>query len=811
MGNRIDIFVNIDPTGAVPAGVRNITNTINILNNQISSTGKSSAGFLDIFKGNLLAGYFKEAASAVIDFGKESVTAYAQVVKDERFLNAQIKETGVNFAQAYDEVDRFDKQLALSKDNAEKLYATTLQFTNELGKTKDTGKFITSLSDIIVSHGGSPEDQADITRSLLAGRATELAKILGKNITTLEKELSTQAGVDFTKLDDAEKKAILFNAVLKEGEKNAGASSLRLGELDGKLATISASYDRAKESAGKFITTQTALKGVVDLLNYLAGGKSEADYQKEKDEQVKREIEARANSRDAFLRIQDELNKDPSKRFQNQDYLTAYYTHVDPQKIREAIEKAHATFKGMAGNIAGVDLDPYATTEAIKGVEEDARKAGAAQAKALHDTFVDQYKNLFKPGGGSENIVILDYAKRQFDQIKGVFDPAEMEEIGTKLNEALRKQYQKGLDYLKNLRGEAEKQFTFFTSAYNTGGNPYVKVFAEADEAARKLQKTFGALGEDQVKSLQALVDKQKEASLAILRVDDQLHAAELRRTAERYANPGGGLSRGDEAQLKILNDRLDAAKAIPEYLAKADALEAGRATKDKGLDPDRARILNEQYKNLLGLLDQAAYKAGELGRAERSAVDKQLTGFFENLTPEEQFKVARGRAGAGTRDVFAGAYRRQAEEQKRQIEDDIRQAAELDRERKGIKEDINIINQNRAKGLDPAQADKRLLASLGRLDPKDLTADLRKEGYDAARREADRVSKQEAEGKDIAAKARESTDKLTGAIDKLAGEMKNPENRKILIEILNRAKADAHEDLYGADAVPPPANPSTR
>ena len=63
--------------------------------------------------------------------------------------------------------------------------------------------------------------------------------------------------------------------------------------------------------------------------------------------------------------------------------------------------------------------------------------------------------------------------------------------------------------------------------------------------------------------------------------------------------------------------------------------------------------------------------------------------------------------------------------------------------------------------------------------------------------------------GRKIAEEAKNATDALTGAISNLADVMKDPENRRILIEVLNRANANVFDDAGSLNPGDP--NVSTR
>lgn len=851
MSNRLELMFIVDPGGQAQAGINNIVNNINILQNHINQTGQKSQGFLDVFKGNLLFNYFRQATGAVIQFGEESVKAYGQLIQDERFLNSQITETGVNLLVARKNVNALDEGLALSRTNAEKLYATTLQFTKEVGKTDQTNKFIQSLADTLVAHGVSPEQQADITRSLLAGRATELAKVLGKNIVTLEKELSQQAGIDFSQIDDATKKSILFNAVLQEGEKNAGATAARLGEVDGQLASLGAAWDRAKEKAGGYLYTQTLIGDVLrafvgaDPATVLAGKQAEADRRKaaqaaevakfyeqlSKGEEIAQGKASPYENFDFFAASQkitpeqiaaiektaqeasnvaaDAYRKanagavEAAEKEARANFKLPFYALQDSARLDKEIQDAKAKVSSVieAGALqAGRDA---AIKAQIHGILETTTQAAKSQAVQLENEF----RKLFKPGGGADDLATLDRAKARYDEVKAIFDPADAEEIGDKINAALAKQLDKGLNYLKSVMKAAQGELKTFADENTAehGDNPFVKIFTDAEESAEKLRKEFGVLnstpaGQEQLARLQAAYDKITQSRLAAARVDTQLAAERFRNQALELQHIIG-LTQAEATLLRIEQARVDAARAIPDLLAKAEALRRGLTGVPEGSDLQK-RLVQQQIQGIerqrKGL--DTSTEAGQKGQA---ILDKALTDIYEGLPEAFKRQIARN---PNDRNFFASAYERQAGEQNRGIERLINQQAEEERQRAELQKRVDIISRS---DLTQSEKDKRILDVTGAVDKTALNPTALKARFDAALRRSEAQENAEAEGKGQATNILDATNNLVDAINELAALSKDPENRRILIEVVNSANARVFDDNGSMQPAPP--NVATR
>jgi hypothetical protein len=864
MANKIEILVEVDPTGQGSARLKSLQTNVAGVGQAAGQSAQAGSLLGSVFAGNALYDYFRRGTAAAKEFVEESIKAYGELAADERFLASQVRDTGGNFAVAKQRVDEFDEKLALSRTNAEKLYAVTLQFTNEIGKVGQTDAFVTRLADILSAHGVSPEGQADITRSLLAGRATELAKVLGKNITQIEKEAAAAGGfADFSKLDDATKKLLLFNEVMRLGEKDTGAANQRLLDADGILASVAARYDRARESAGRFLVEHTAvgtalkgyaIGGIPGIFDFAAIHKAEQEAQ---DAAIRQEAQRRSDEKlrdyqQGDLRAQ--LAKDPSRKFESADLFEASQ-QLSPETIsniraqarqageikreegeritKEAADLAekHAIEAGLA---AGKDFEAIthdvnvARTKAIiefKQLGEDlAREEETVTERRLRlaathtlaenqrEAFITQYESLFKDK--RTDIVVAQFAERQFNEIKGIFDPAKAKEIQEGLSNIFKGFQQEAGRYLKGVRDAAEGLFSNLADKYaGEGSNPFVKILSEAEERAKKLEKQFGVLGDKTVEELKKIEAEHTRQQVLATQLDADLEAASLRREAAHIREEASikELTRLDKARLEVMTAQLEAALKIPEYEAKALALRQGKVGADgKGLGVNQDQVLSEQYRNLVEQFNRARELTGQVGQKAQEQAAKALTDFYEGLDGKIQARIARGQAPG--RDVFAQAYdidaraQRQAEQEARAKE--AREGREYARDQDLGRQRAELLRKAEAEGLSPAEVDRRTLAfkDSREIDP---TGNLR---AGAAEREADRQTNLQKTARDAVEKATEKTEELTSAVDNLARAMQDPENRRLLIEIINRSKADVKDDLYGGTGASlPPASPRTR
>jgi hypothetical protein len=441
--------------------------------------------------------------------------------------------------------------------------------------------------------------------------------------------------------------------------------------------------------------------------------------------------------------------------------------------------------------LAGLAAERHARLQAIQG-----------EATAQRDAFEKQYRELFTDK--QLDVITLGFAEEQFKHIKGIFSEEKQTEIAKGLAKIYKAFQKEAASYLKGVRAEAEALFSHLSDRY-TGetDNPFVKIFTEADESARKLQKTFSILGQNVVDELQAVEASFYRQQTLAASLDSTLKATALFREADAYLHPHG-LTGQEEQAIAVLERRLDLLKTRVDVTFKIAAISGGlRADGLQGaLDRNKEGLLGQEFRGLQDLL-KTVQGRGAGDQAQRARIYERIAGIFEELSPRTQQRISRGDVAG--RDTFLEAYQGIKDQQERRVREEIDKARYLDEQVSSARDDLDIIRRAREGGLDTSEADRRLLARLKELPENLLTPDLRGEGFDAASREAERQLLQQDKATQAVDRAREATDKLTAATDNLAKAIQDPRQRELLIKILNKSKADVRDDMYGSlNPLPP-------
>ncbi len=771
MANKIEILVEVDPTGKGAAKIKVLGNEVDKLGDKSRKAGSSGRDALDGFAGGLGVPTSIAAASATIAggillVGQAAIQNSNNLANAQRILKSDAQEVGKEFKTAQAEARKFGEDLALSNAEASVSYARLIRLIKAGGLDKEGEKITKNFENLTAAYGLTATEIETLTQQLLSGQDEALNKLGLADPSQLYIKYAASVGKTVDALSEEEKVRARILAVSDKGARFEGAAEQRLVSQVGLWAQLSKYITDSSAALGDYLQKSTLI-GTIPIL--LGGNPFTADlryeeYLKQKADAEQREARAKAlRDSDAYFKRQN-----------------------NSLGVPEALANPYGSFKSRVTLLGA----------------EDAEKEKAG--------FISQYEALFKDKRLDK--VTAQFAERQFETIRGIFDPAKAKEIEQGFAKFWDKYAKVALGALKTARDAADKNFASLADKYSGGNNPYVKVLTQADETAKNLQKTFGALGDKTVKELQKVEEAFTRQKILGLQIDSQLKARQLTREANRLASPTG-LSGADERQLDKLNAGISAAQNIPGLLARADAIARGLVRlqdgqydeKGKRIDPkkplqyelalDESKTQKDVLRELLGL---SGGGDGLVGRRGADAINKALIDAFEALTPDLQARIATGKdeiSGYGIRD----AYRGRAEEFRAQIRDEIEKSKVADKALGFVREDIAAILEKQRQGLSSAEADKRLLNVTGELDPKELTADIRQARIEALRREADRQTKLEEDAVASTNKAREATEALTTSIDNLAKDIRSPQNRKLLIEVKNRTDGDIRSELYGS------------
>lgn len=777
MANKVEILVEVDPNGRGAAAIRNVGINIDQLGRKSREAGQSGREALDGLAGGLgipttIAASTAALGAGIVALGAASLQASNDAARATRVLKSDAQGAGIAFDAARKEAKKFGEDLAISNKEAELSFARFLRVVKGAGELDNLSLYRRRFTDLAAAYALTSTEVETLTSQLLSGQDEALNRLGIADPSQLYRRYAESVGKTVENLTEEEKVRARLLAVIEKGGQFEGVAQQRLTEQTGEWAKLSAAISNATASLGDFLNKRTligdipflATEGIPALLsNGLPGltaalaGRSAAQYEaqrKQAQAQAERDINKLLEDQRSRLNVPESL-RNPFGSFENRITLL-----------------------------------------------------GPEQAAKERENFVAQYESIFKDKRLTATTAL--FAEEQFNAIRGIFSREKAEEIRGEFTKFWDNYAKTSLKALKTARDAAEDNLGRLTAMAAGDNNPYVKILLDAEERAESLADTFGILGGKVVAEMQAVEAAYTQQKLAALDLDQALKAAALRREA-RELEGFSGITGAEQRQLSILDAALSRATSVPELLAKAEAiakglveLQAGQLDENGRPRPDTGSL---QYQLALDnqkiqrqVFDEILAARREFGGGQRAEdrVNQALVEAFNNLAPEMQARIAQGLEGAFQQRTFADAFRGVAEASRRQIEDEIAKARVADEAVRSVQEDISLVRDAIAKGLDPREADARILRITGELSPGEMTADIRQARIEALRREADAESKEREKAEQALADQTAATNNLTASIDRLAGDIKDPKNRRLLIEINNRATGIARTELYG-------------
>lgn len=812
MANKIEILVEVDPNGRGAAAIRGVTAQVETLGRKSREAGSAGRDALDGFAGGLgiptsLAAVSAALGAGIAALGVQSVKTSNQYANALRVLKSDTQEAGLQIAETRKEALKLGDDLALNIGEAERSYGKFIRVLKAGGLLEERDKYTKQFKDLTAAYGLTANEIETLTSQLLNGQDEALNKLGIADPSQLYKRYAESVGKTVEALTEEEKARARVLAVTEKGERFAGVAEERLASAPGQWATLQKQITDTTAALGDYLQKQTIVGDIPALLSPLFAGGNKTSLDLVADREAQRR---KARAGEIFREEQARLDK---------------FTQLqrDSLGVPEALNSPFGSFSNRVTLI------------------------GRDQAEKERTAFIAQYETLFKDK--KLDRVTAEFAERQFREIRGIFDPKKSAEIESQFNKFWDRYAKTALSALKSAREGAEK---FYQSVAERGAgadNPFVKVITEADNAARSLERTFGVLGKNAVRELQKIEDSFTRQKILSLELDAQLKANALRREAESLESPTG-LSGRQDRLLSELDARINAATNSPELLAIANAINRGdvgnrqisaeeilqrRFASERGVNFDalteqekflalRGRqseidrinarggsftasglrtsqddITRQAIDNLRELENFGFQEGATFGTKAKEALNSALVNLFNSLSPELQASIATGAESLTVKASFADAFEGAAEALRERIKEEIATQAVADRAITGVREDIATIERLRLEGVSTSQADARLLAATGALNPNELTADLRQARIESLRREADRQTQLQEDALKATQETRDAANKLVTSIDTLAGELRKPENRRVLIEVNNRAKATVREELYGS------------
>jgi hypothetical protein len=289
--NKIKVSVEVVDKGglrellAVSRGMRDIRGAGREMEQGLAGTARafdtttrSAGGLSTVLKGfvagavgGAVVGFFKDAASAAIDFAKASSEAGQRAADAFRFMESSAKLTGTSINELVAGAEKLRIEFGLSRTDAQQLIARAEQFATAAGRSGQGLQLIRTAADALVSSGRSLADLPETIRLLSAGGGgieNALDRLLGgKNPEAVFKERFAQVGAAGPgSLTDQQQKLAVLIEIMERGGTSAGAASARMADFGAKTETLSARLEDLQAAVGGVINRSEGLNRVVDKL-----------------------------------------------------------------------------------------------------------------------------------------------------------------------------------------------------------------------------------------------------------------------------------------------------------------------------------------------------------------------------------------------------------------------------------------------------------------------------------------------------------------------------------------------------------------
>jgi hypothetical protein len=425
----------------------------------------------------------------IITLSNEAETAQLNLAVAARGTGRSFGEQKAVFDQVRDEMHaNYEEAVALAKGFGE------LQLKS--GEAIRPGD-VRAFTNLAESSGLKPEEAAKAFSELAKGSKEAFSALTGQTeaqASLLLEKYARSIGTTTSRLTEMEKVEVLASEARKIGNDRAAEASRRMDTFGEKtkgaierLKDFSVEYGRAfyhgvvlNESAADTYKREAAeadQQSIEDNRRIQEGNKAKA-AQAEVDRQEKL-----ARSLDARLEDQDRAQRSRPENFQA-GLSASERRQQDLASLRQYREEAQS------------ELDAFEATKA-QYKPDDA------------DRFEKQLQDRVQ--GFTDNI------RQNVDQLAN--------EVSQKV-EALRKDVLNSTAEFSQLR------------LIDDRSNPYVKLFADAEEAARKAQERFGLVGDAAVQEFLKAQTAMRDAQVWELRVKDSMSAVKLEFEAAELARP---------------------------------------------------------------------------------------------------------------------------------------------------------------------------------------------------------------------------------------------------------------------------------
>ncbi|MCP9494062.1 MAG: hypothetical protein MSG64_06345 [Pyrinomonadaceae bacterium MAG19_C2-C3] len=782
------------PGGTPAAGAGGIAGLLGTGGISKPVAGLLGGGSLAATAGGVGAGLF--LAKQGFDIVDDLAQAAGKVEDSYRLLSSAAKEAGIGFDIAKGKAQAFKDITGQTAQQSNESTAAILNFAKAAGRIDKVDQFSKAFADLSAARGIKPEDQAQRVQQLnqLIDEATD--KLLFANPSAFYDEYAKSIDTTAVKLDDAGKRAAVFDQIIKRGAFFDGSAAERLKSTTGQLEVYKNRLSDIKAKLGEVaaVVELDALKllfGAGDIASRItafgtgiltlndAAVQAAFDYGGDG-------FTNKGRNEDQKRRIQ----KDVDETFK---LATEQRAKLDA-RVAEALSKPYASVDNLAIKLASpkfkFNMDPEEQEKLIKDATKEATEFFEDLKKRVEAVLSDKET--------TNSVLVL--ARKEIEQFGAGIDYKERLPLLDQIQAQIEANTKAIIDPMRKAKDEIRGLFDGLPDARE---NPFTSLLSQMGSAAERMQKQFGALGDDAVKAFTNIEKAALRAQLANASFDVDLGALRKRQEAAQLRENFIGLTGPEDRALAVINARVAAAVDLPRIQSETIDGILGRLPGQLGGDKpatDAVALLRRQ----LAQLGEITGGSGRLGDATREAVNDQIIALTDKIDPavllkSPQLADIRLRRQQAQRDG-AGKF-------ERNLQDEIaRQQAGENIQRRAV-EQLNLLNRS---GLTDDQKVKQFLAITGTLGDKELVGGLREGRARALEASAVLDSQQRAVAEARADRLDKMITKLDAAItDK--GVKLNAGDSNIGLDVTIDENVNARQRQLGAAPTPIDVSVSTR
>ena len=687
------------------------------------------------------------------------VKATSEAEQAEINLAAATRSTGRTMSESRVAAESFRAEMAANKEEAAQLAAAFGELQLRSGEAIKLGD-VSAFAALANARGLSAEDAAKTIQGLARGQASSFEELTGSRASLVLDQYARSIGTTTSRLTEMERVEALATAARQRASEVTDLSARRMQSLEARTRSFTNSVkELAVEEGNAIYNRMIRLESAEETYQREVAkfDQEQAEYNRQAQIANKRKAEeAEYNRQQTAAREQDKrlTDMDRAARARPEDYGAG----------QSALERQRAQLAELRGQREQVQAE----YEAFKKIRS---QFSTDDAEKFEQQFTERIQGLT-------------------DQIRG-----QLESLSSAAEQKL-------TEFRNNILASTAEfaQLRLPTDR----SNPYVRLFSEAEEAARKAQERFGLAGNAAVQEFLRAQEAMRSAQVFELRVKDSMSAVRLEFEAAELARPFTELTGEMKRALQVFKEELQAAKGAPGLRANAEAIrlqnqyqfgfngnprllaQAGFYADAGGIQQNPDVVARRQLDNLMRLVGKYGGAQGIGGEQIRDQLNQELGNLYQGLSARAKGEVARSPYLTNT---FARAYDEQAAYQERQIQRAVERA---DAQRGSLRLAERQLAELGRLGRQP-NADRNVLRAeflevTGAVPRDELTGDLLRGRQSALLEEA----RYRRGSEERARKAVEETAKFQKESLRLSGEQLKAikdRNQRVTIEVLDRSE----------------------